>query len=246
VPISSRWLGCLLAALLLFTGRAPAAEVHTGDTEAQVLQELGAPKGRMKQKGVETFFYDGGTVQLQDGKVIALDGQMAARARQRAEQASFEKEQADRGLVNYDGEWVSKAEAARREAAKVAASQPAASQPAATPPANRLRMIRKNGARIELSELLAPNQITVVDFFADWCGPCRAISPHLATLVSQDPDVVVCQVDMVKWDSPVARQYDLHSVPNLRVYDRSGRMIGQPTSNFRAVLDAVTRAKRAR
>ena len=241
MPTSSRWLGCLLATLLLFTESTPAADVHTGDTEAQVLQELGAPKGRMKQKDVETFFYDGGTVQLRDGKVIALDGQMAARARQRAEQAALEKEQAARGLVNYEGEWVSKTEAARRETANVTASQPAA-----TPPANRLRMIRKNGARIELSELLAPNQITVVDFFADWCGPCRAISPHLAALASQDPDVVVCQVDMVKWDSPVARQYDLHSVPNLRVYDRSGRMIGQPTSNFRAVLDAVARAKQAR
>ena len=238
---SSRPLGCLLAALLLLTRSAPAAEVHTGDTEAQVLQELGAPKGRMKQKDVETFFYDGGTVQLRDGKVIALDGQMAARARQRAEQAAFEREQAARGLVNDGGEWVSKAEAARR-----ATAQANANQPAATPPANRLRMIRKNGARIELSELLAPNQITVVDFFADWCGPCRAISPHLATLVSQHPDVVVCQVDMVAWDSPVARQYDLHSVPNLRVYDRSGRMVGQPTSNFRAVQDAVARAKQAR
>ena len=68
------------------------AQVDAVQRDTQVLQELGAPKGRMKQKGVETFFYDGGTVQLQDGKVIALDGQMAARARQRAEQASFEKE----------------------------------------------------------------------------------------------------------------------------------------------------------
>jgi hypothetical protein len=52
-------------------------------------------------------------------------------------------------------------------------------------------------------------------------------------------------VDIVKWNTPVTRQHNIRSVPNMRVYDRSGRTVGAPTSSFQQVVKDVQKAKGA-
>lgn len=107
-----------------------------------------------------------------------------------------------------------------------------------------LTVVSNGGQEVNLASLLVPGKVTVVDFYADWCGPCRQLSPHLDRLAREDPDVNVVKVDIVKWNTPVTRQHNIRSVPNLRVYDRSGRAVGSSTSDFRQVLRQVEQAKR--
>jgi thiol-disulfide isomerase/thioredoxin len=114
---------------------------------------------------------------------------------------------------------------------------------AATIAQRDITVISKGGQEVNLVALLAPGKITVVDFYADWCGPCRQVSPHLERLAREDPEVNLVKVDIVKWNTPVTRQFDIRSVPNMRVYDRAGRVVGAPTSNFQQVLKDVQRAK---
>jgi thiol-disulfide isomerase/thioredoxin len=117
--------------------------------------------------------------------------------------------------------------------------------PAVNPGQQRaLTVVSNGGQEVNLASLLVPGKVTVVDFYADWCGPCRQLSPHLDRLAREDPDVNVVKVDIVKWNTPVTRQHNIRSVPNLRVYDRKGRAVGTPTSDFRQVLRAVEQAKR--
>jgi thiol-disulfide isomerase/thioredoxin len=130
--------------------------------------------------------------------------------------------------------------AVERELAATVAS-PVGGSPAAQRP---LTVVSNGGQEVNLAALLAPGKITVVDFYADWCGPCRQVSPHLERLAREDPDVNVVKVDIVKWNTPVTRQHNIRSVPNMRVYDRSGRMVGSSTSDFRQVLRNVDQAKR--
>ena len=47
-----------------------------------------------------------------------------------------------------------------------------------------------------------PGKLVLFDFYADWCGPCRQISPHLERLAQSDPDVVLVKVDIVDWGPP--------------------------------------------
>ena len=95
---------------------------------------------------------------------------------------------------------------------------------------------------VDLNSLMPAGKITVVDFYADWCGPCRQISPHLEKLVSENSDVVLVKVDIVKWGTPVTEQHDINSVPNIRVFDRNRKPIGNPTSSLSAVKSYLSKA----
>jgi thioredoxin 1 len=73
------------------------------------------------------------------------------------------------------------------------------------------------------NEMIASNQgITLVDFTATWCAPCRALSPVLDQLAAQTEDLTVVKVDVD--DSPeFASAYGVMSFPTLMFF-----LDGQP------------------
>ena len=56
--------------------------------------------------------------------------------------------------------------------------------------------------------------IVIIDFYADWCGPCKMISPILEEL-SSDVDIIKINVDNNK---DIARKYGVMSIPTLYIY----------------------------
>ena len=60
--------------------------------------------------------------------------------------------------------------------------------------------------------------LVLVDFWAEWCGPCKLIAPVLSELAADHPDtlrVVKVNVD----DSPdVARRFEIMSIPTLMLF----------------------------
>jgi len=118
--------------------------------------------------------------------------------------------------------------------------RPPARRAAATP---AVATIANGGREVNLKNVLVRGKITIVDFYADWCGPCRMMAPHLEKLARSDRDVVLRKVDIVKWGTPVAKQYKIASIPNVRVYDRQGKPVGQPTHDLRTVQANVRAAK---
>jgi len=73
--------------------------------------------------------------------------------------------------------------------------------------------------------------------------PCRQMSPLLERLATEDPDVVLVKVDIVNWNTPVAKQFDLKSIPNVRVYNKSKSQVGEGTPDFKSVTGYVKEAK---
>ncbi len=99
------------------------------------------------------------------------------------------------------------------------------------------------GAEVDLKNYLVKDKVVIFDFYADWCGPCKMISPKLEELANQYSDVVVRKIDIINWSSPVAKQYQLSSIPNVRVYDKQGMPVGEPTYDYNVVLENVNTAR---
>src|SRR6476660_1615586 len=83
-----------------------------------------------------------------------------------------------------------------------------------------------HGTQIDINQHLALGNVTVIDFYADWCGPCRQFAPSLEQLARSDPEIALRKIDIVNWKMPVARQFNVHSIPQVSVYNRGGSLVG--------------------
>src|SRR4029077_15649768 len=83
-----------------------------------------------------------------------------------------------------------------------------------------------HGQQIDISKHLALGNVTIVDFYADWCGPCKPVEPTIQQLAKSDPEIAVRKIDIVNWASPVATQYHVSSIPRVEIYGRKGELVG--------------------
>ena len=81
------------------------------------------------------------------------------------------------------------------------------------------------------AEVLESPAPVLVDFTADWCGPCRMMTPVLESLAAERDDLRVVQVD-VDADPATAARYGVLSMPTLVLF-RDGaevlRLVGSRT-----------------
>ena len=85
--------------------------------------------------------------------------------------------------------------------------------------------INRPGECLEVKDHLVAGKTNVVVFSAPWCPACRQEEPRLKEMCQADPDKVVLKVDIKDWDSPVAKQYDIHSLPHFQIYDQQGQKL---------------------
>ncbi len=85
--------------------------------------------------------------------------------------------------------------------------------------------------------------VTLVDFFATWCGPCKMLSPTIEEIGAEADGFAVYKVDIDECED-VAMDYEIMSVPTLVVFkdgEEAERMIGvQPKT---AILGAINSVK---
>ncbi len=65
----------------------------------------------------------------------------------------------------------------------------------------------------------------VVDFWAEWCGPCQMMAPHFAQAARLVPQVRFAKVD-TEQATQVSRQYGIRSIPTLMVF-KGGKEIAR-------------------
>lgn len=67
--------------------------------------------------------------------------------------------------------------------------------------------------------------LTLVDFYADWCGPCKMIAPILEEVAGSRDDVKIVKVD-VDANQAIAQRYEVMSIPTLILF-KEGNVVAQ-------------------
>lgn len=88
-------------------------------------------------------------------------------------------------------------------------------------------MLKKLNNQNFENEILS-NGTALVDFYADWCGPCQMLAPTIEEIAEERKDITVAKVN-VDEGSKLAVQYGVMSIPTLIVFKggkENARLIG--------------------
>lgn len=91
--------------------------------------------------------------------------------------------------------------------------------------------------------VIRSEQPVLVDFWAEWCAPCRALGPAIESLAADyEGRAVVAKVD-IDSNQEVARQFGIRSIPTVMLFDK-GQVVDtfvgvRPKTDYAAGLDKL-------
>lgn len=87
------------------------------------------------------------------------------------------------------------------------------------------------------ADVLKSNVPVVVDFWATWCQPCKAINPHLEALAAERRGALRVVKVNTEENMGIATQYGVRNLPTLLLF-RDGKVVGQHVGSLnRSALD---------
>lgn len=66
-------------------------------------------------------------------------------------------------------------------------------------------------------EVLQSDKPVLVDFYADWCGPCKMMSPVIEEIADEKTDAKVCKLNIDE-EMEIAQKYGVMSIPTFMVF----------------------------
>lgn len=95
-------------------------------------------------------------------------------------------------------------------------------------------------------KVLQSDKVVLVDFWAQWCPPCRMMAPALETVAStmhKDADVVKVDIEASDDNNRLAGEYGVRGIPNMQIF-KNGKVVQelvglQPAMNVEQALKAA-------
>ena len=82
-------------------------------------------------------------------------------------------------------------------------------------------MVNKNN----FDSVKASDKPVLLDFYADWCGPCRMVSPIVEEIAEENPQYLIGKINVDK-EPEVAAKFKVLSIPTLAVI-KNGNVVSQ-------------------
>lgn len=87
-----------------------------------------------------------------------------------------------------------------------------------------------------LQKIFEENSKVLIDFYADWCGPCRMLAPIIEEIKKEATDVKVVKIN-VDENMAIAEQFGVRNIPTL-VIVKDGKVVKQ-AAGFRPKKDIL-------
>jgi thioredoxin 1 len=88
----------------------------------------------------------------------------------------------------------------------------------------KMALLKINNENFE-SEVLNSNKTVLLDFYADWCGPCQMVAPVLAEIAEEREDIVVGKIN-VDEEMQLALKFGVESIPMIAVI-KDGKLVNK-------------------
>jgi thioredoxin 1 len=105
-------------------------------------------------------------------------------------------------------------------------------------------MATKDLTAADFRDTVSDNDIVLVDFWADWCGPCRMFAPTYEKVSEQHPDIVFGKVD-TEAEQELAAAFQIRSIPTLMAFRGDVLLFNQAGVLPEAALDDLIEQIRA-
>jgi thiol-disulfide isomerase/thioredoxin len=99
---------------------------------------------------------------------------------------------------------------------------------------------------VNLEKRIVKGKINIIDFYSEYCPPCKKIAPFLKKLDDRRGDIAVIKIDInrpgfagIDWQSPVAQQYKLKSIPYFIVISPWGKLMCEGKEAYNYVVQQL-------
>ena len=89
-----------------------------------------------------------------------------------------------------------------------------------------------------IEEIISKNEMVILDFWAEWCGPCKSFAPVFEAASQKYPDVVFGKINTEE-QQELAGQFQIRSIPNVMLFREQVMLFTQPGAMPAAGIDSV-------